>query len=138
MIVMFLRCMNTCQRDKVGVLIEKNVQWLASRNLVGVITILKFLPLLVLAIALFILKKTEYFKPYKTLVVLALTQIVMTFSFNLFNAYRFFLPDATTKQANSYWMLNARNTQYISLFFVDMLMIALQMLLLVLMRNIEL
>jgi hypothetical protein len=138
MIVMFLRCVNTCQRDKVGVLIEKNFEWLASRNLVGVITILKFFPLLILAIALVTLMRTEYFKPMQTIVALALTQIVMTFSFNLFNAARFFLPDATTKVANSYWMLNARYTQYISLFFVDMLMIAMQMLLLVLMRNIEL
>jgi hypothetical protein len=62
----------------------------------------------------------------------------MTFAFNIFNASRFFLPDATTKQANSYWLLNARYSQYISIFFVDMLMIAMQMLLLILMRHIEL
>ena len=73
MIVMFLRCVNTCQRDKVGVQIEKIVPWIASRNLVGVITILKSLPLLMLIVALSILRTTEYFKPLSRVVALALT-----------------------------------------------------------------
>lgn len=74
----------------------------------------------------------------KLVLAIGITQVILTTGFNIFNACRFFLPDATQKDPNSYWMLNARFSQYLSIFFIDMFMIVTMMLLLVLMRQVEL
>ena len=73
MIVMFLRYMNTCQRDKFGILIEDAVPYLASRKLISIITVLKSIPLLVLGVSLIFLSTTPYFTKMKTIFAISIS-----------------------------------------------------------------
>lgn len=96
MVAMFLRCMSTCQRDKVGIKIERIFQILASRDLVGIITILKALPLILLAVVLGKLCFTSYFEKMKLVLAVGILQLVLTFGFNVFNSYRFFVGERSS------------------------------------------
>ena len=58
----------------------------------------------------------------------------MTTIINIFNIYRFEQPN----ESSSFWILNARFVQYISIFFVDIVLIAVFMLSLILLREAEL
>ena len=106
LVVMFLRCCNTCQRDRVGQEIEKALPFLASRKLLSIITLLKTLPLVVIGIMLFMLSRTTFFVKSKLVLYFLICQILITTAFNIFNIYRFERPNDT----QSYWRLNARFT----------------------------
>ncbi len=110
MVAMFLRCMSTCQRDKVGQKVEKIFPILASRALVGIITILKALPLILLAVALGKLCLTSYFEKMKLVLAIGILQLVLTFGFNVFNSYRFFVDEKSSSPKQKYWVLDARYT----------------------------
>lgn len=131
---MFLRCCNTCQRDRVGREIETALPFLDSRKLLSIITALKTLPIIVMGLVLTLMSRSDYFRDKRSFVYLVLVPIVITSGFNMFNIYRFERQD----DKYDYMILNARFSQYISIFFVDIVLIAVFMLTLILLRHAEL
>jgi hypothetical protein len=137
MAVMFLRCMNTCQADMMKEFFSKNLPFVASRKLISAITILKTIPLLVISVLLVMLCRTEMFFGKKPIIQIAVGQILITAVYNLFNVFRFEQSDPTRNNPAKYFLLNARYSQYVSIFFVDMFMIFCLMLTLVVLRQVE-
>ena len=62
---------------------------------------------------------------------------MLTACYNLFNVFRFEQSDPTRQKPAQYFLLNARYSQYVSIFFVDMFMIFCLMLTLIVLRQVE-
>lgn len=86
--MMFLRCCNTCQRDKVQKTIEDVLPFLSSRSLVGILIALKIFPIVIISITFIMLSTKDYFRPKALLFALVVLQILMYTAFNIFNIYR--------------------------------------------------
>lgn len=132
LIMMFLRCCNTCQRDRVLKSIEEALPFLSSRTLVSILVFLKTIPVVIIAIAFVMLMLKEYFKSKILVLGLAVMQILLYTGFNIFNIYRLEQKDT------GYYVMNARYQDYISIFFVDIVLIAVFMFILLVLRQGEL
>jgi hypothetical protein len=86
--MMFLRCCNTCQRDKVQKSIEDVLPFLSSRTLVSILIFLKTFPIVIISITFIILSTKDYFRPKALLFALVVLQILLYTGFNIFNIYR--------------------------------------------------
>ena len=62
LVMMFLRCCNTCQREKVGKSIEQILPFLSSRRLVSILIFLKTIPVVTISIAFIMLSMKDFFK----------------------------------------------------------------------------
>ena len=130
--MMFLRCCNTCQRDKVQKSIEDVLPFLSSRTLVTFLIFLKTFPIVIISITFIILSTKDYFRPKALLFALVVLQILLYTGFNIFNIYRLEQNDG------DYYVMNARFSDYISIFFVDIVLIAVFMFVLLVLRQGEL
>ncbi len=81
---------------------------------------------------LVMLSVKDYFKSKRLLFGMIVGQILLYTGFNIFNIYRLELPDG------SYLVLNARYSDYVSIFFVDIVLIAVLMFMLLVLRQAEL
>jgi hypothetical protein len=70
LIMMFLRCCNTCQRERVEKSIELALGFLTSRRLITVLIFLKNLPLIAIAVMFVFLSMKDYFRPKRLLLLL--------------------------------------------------------------------
>ena len=77
---------------------------------------------------LVMLSVKDYFKSKRLLFGMIVGQILLYTGFNIFNIYRLELPDG------SYLVLNARYSDYVSIFFVDIVLIAVLMFMLLVLR----
>jgi hypothetical protein len=130
--MMFLRCCNTCQRDRVLVDIEKIIPFLKSRRLITILMVLKTIPLIFMGVMLGLLSRNVFFNTKKTLFHIVISQIALYTTFNIFNIVRL------EQEDRSYLVLNARFTDFISIFFVDIILIAVLMFTLLVLRQAEL
>jgi len=67
LVMMFLRCCNTCQRDRVQRRIEDALPFLQSRRLIVVLISLKNVPLIALSVMIVMLALKDYFKSKRLL-----------------------------------------------------------------------
>ena len=67
LIMMFLRCCNTCQRDRVQRSVEEALPFLMSRRLITILIFLKNIPLIALSVMLVMLAMKDYFKSKRLL-----------------------------------------------------------------------
>ena len=67
LVMMFLRCCNTCQRDRVQRSIEEALPFLSSRKLITILITLKNIPLITLSVMLVMLALKDYFKSKRLL-----------------------------------------------------------------------
>jgi signal transduction histidine kinase len=132
LIMMFLRCCNTCQRDRVLVDIEKVIPFLKSRRLITILMVLKTIPSIVMGVMLGLLSRNVFFNTKKTLFHIVISQIALYTTFNIFNIVRL------EQEDRSYLVLNARFTDFISIFLVDIILIAVLMFTLLVLRQAEL
>ena len=98
-------------------------------------TVLKTIPLIIIGIVLIMMHRDDFFKNKRYFLSLVIVQILITTGFNIFNFYRLRIDE---KGTDTFWLLNARYTQFLSLFFVDILLIAVFMLTLLSFRQAEL
>ena len=70
LLMMFLRCCNTCQRERVGKSIELALGFLTSRRLITVLIFLKMVPLIAIGVMFVILSMKDYFRPKRLLLLL--------------------------------------------------------------------
>ena len=125
---MFLRCLNTCQRDIVKDNIEEILSFLNSRKLVTLLLSLKIIPIIVISITFIMLSMNDYFRSKTLLFSLVVVQILIYTGFNIFNIYRLEQDDG------DYYVMNTRYTDYVSIFFVDIVLIAVFMFVLLVLR----
>jgi len=128
LIMMFLRCLNTCQRDIVKDNIEEILSFLNSRKLVTLLLSLKIIPIIVISITFIMLSMNDYFRSKTLLFSLVVVQILIYTGFNIFNIYRLEQDDG------DYYVMNTRYTDYVSIFFVDIVLIAVFMFVLLVLR----
>jgi len=88
LVMMFLRCCNTCQRDKVQKSIEDRLPFLSSRSMVSILILLKTFPIVIISITFIMLSTKDYFRPKALLFSLVVLQILLYTGFNIFNIYR--------------------------------------------------
>lgn len=86
--MMFQRCLNTCQRDKVQGSLEDVLPFLTSRSMVSILIFLKTIPIVIISITFIMLSKKDYFRPKALLFALVVLQILLYTGFNIFNIYR--------------------------------------------------
>lgn len=128
--VMFLRCLNTCQREKVQWAIEDFITFMDGRELTILSLLLKTLSLFVFCAFLCLLRSTNFFTGKRHMLSISIAQALMTIGFFSFNLTRFLTSDR-------YWELNQAFSQFISPFFVDIFMVVMMMLTLLVMRQVE-
>jgi HD superfamily phosphohydrolase len=91
---------------------------------------------LVIAVTLALLSRQQYFKGKGHILSLVILQSLVTCGFNIFNIYRYEQMENTEKA--TYWRLNSRYSQYIAIFFVDILLVGTLMMGLLMLRAAEL
>ena len=101
---------------------------MSSRSLVALLVVLKILPIVVIGVAFIFLSRNQYFRGKVVLFSLVVSQILVYTGFNIFNIYRLQQKDG------DYYVMNARFTDYISIFFVDIVLIAVFMFVLLVLR----
>ena len=95
---------------------------------------LKTIPLVIMMLVFLLLSRTTYFTEKSIMLYLVVGQVLLTSAFNLFNIYRF----ERDSNSQDFLLMNARFSQYIAIFFVDIVLIAVFMLTLILLRHAEL
>lgn len=112
--------------------IEKIIPFLKSRRLITILMVLKTIPLIFMGVMLGLLSRNVFFNTKKTLFHIVISQIALYTTFNIFNIVRL------EQEDRSYLVLNARFTDFISIFFVDIILIAVLMFTLLVLRQAEL
>ena len=108
--------------------IEKIIPFLKSRRLITILMVLKTIPLIFMGVMLGLLSRNVFFNTKKTLFHIVISQIALYTTFNIFNIVRL------EQEDRSYLVLNARFTDFISIFFVDIILIAVLMFTLLVLR----
>jgi len=89
-------------------------------------------PILIISVVFMFLTTSEYFKKQLALFSLVVLYILVYTTFNIFNIVRL------EQDVRGYFLLNTRYSEYVSLFFVDIVLIAVFMFVLLVLREGEL